>query len=707
MNIFKEAVPVWKKGCEKEKNLTLIFRNILKKSDNCLISLSCSSLYQIFINGNFIATGPARAAHGYYKVDTIDISRYLTNNTNIITIYVAGYNVKSFYHLNQPAFLCAEIICSGKVVAATGKSGFEATKYTERIQKVQRYSYQRPFCEVYKADENFGGININPGFSFQKTELANTGKKNFIPRDVYYSEYNKRFAKSIIMEGEATFFNEVLRRYDDRALTYEAEDFLFDRNELEVESTLNAGKINFSNIKQTEQTADNVLIRNNTFKVFDMGINTTGIIDFEISVNSDTEVYFTFDEILKDGFVDYTRMECCNVIIWHLKKGKYHITSFEPYTLRYLCASVFGSEAEISDLNIISVGFPDSLCTFSSGSEKLDLIYNSALETFRQNVSDIYMDCPSRERAGWLCDSFFTARTEYELTGKSVVEKAFLNNFIIPDSFPGVPDGMLPMCYPSDAIGKHHIPNWAMWFVLELEEYLERTADREFIEKAKEKVYGILNFLKIYENEDKLLEKLDGWIFVEWSQANKLVQDINFPTNMLYARFKKAIGNLYNDEKLLEESNELQRKIRELSYFNGFFHDRALINENKKAKVTDEITETCQYYAFFMETATKDTFPELWNTLICDFGPHRRENNKWENIYFSNAFIGNYLRLDLLAKYRYHQQLLCEIEGYFYNMAKTTGTLWEHDNTFASCNHAFTSHIIVWLRNGGNKFGKS
>ena len=27
------------------------------------------------------------------------------------------------------------------------------------------------------------------------------------------------------------------------------------------------------------------------------------------------------------------------------------------------------------------------------------------------------MDCPSRERAGWLCDSYFTAKTEYVLTG--------------------------------------------------------------------------------------------------------------------------------------------------------------------------------------------------------------------------------------------------------------------------------------------------
>ena len=59
----------------------------------------------------------------------------------------------------------------------------------------------------------------------------------------------------------------------------------------------------------------------------------------------------------------------------------------------------------------------------------MDSIFNAAVETFKQNTLDIYMDCPSRERAGWLCDSFFTARAEHYLTGASTVEKNFLENF--------------------------------------------------------------------------------------------------------------------------------------------------------------------------------------------------------------------------------------------------------------------------------------
>ena len=91
------------------------------------------------------------------------------------------------------------------------------------------------------------------------------------------------------------------------------------------------------------------------------------------------------------------------------------------------------------------------------------------------------MDCPSRERAGWLCDSFFTARVEYVLTGTCTVEKVFLENFLLADQFEHLPEGMLPMCYPADHYDGVFIPNWAMWFVLELEEYLVRSGDTELI----------------------------------------------------------------------------------------------------------------------------------------------------------------------------------------------------------------------------------
>ena len=53
--------------------------------------------------------------------------------------------------------------------------------------------------------------------------------------------------------------------------------------------------------------------------------------------------------------------------------------------------------------------------------------------------------------------------------------------------------------------------------------------------------------------------------------------------------------------------------------------------------------------------------------------------------------------LSLLFREGLHERLRDDIVGYFYNMAKRTGTLWENDTEVASCNHGFASHVLLWL----------
>ncbi|MBQ2880698.1 MAG: hypothetical protein IJE40_00370, partial [Clostridia bacterium] len=101
--------------------------------------------------------------------------------------------------------------------------------------------------------------------------------------------------------------------------------------------------------------------------------------------------------------------------------------------------------------------------------------------------------------------------------------------------------------------------------------------------------------------------------------------------------------------------------------------------------------------------ASPETHPKLWKTLTEDFGPYRVKEGKYPNIHPANAFIGNYLRLDILYRYGLHSQLLDEIKGYFLYMAEKTGTLWENISDTASCNHGFASYVAYWLINIRNK----
>ncbi len=81
-----------------------------------------------------------------------------------------------------------------------------------------------------------------------------------------------------------------------------------------------------------------------------------------------------------------------------------------------------------------------------------------------------------------------------------------------------------------------------------------------------------------------------------------------------------------------------------------------------------------------------------------DFGPPRADTGAFPAVHPANAFIGNYLRLMLLEDDGRYEQMLSEIKEYFYYMAESTGTLWEHISTQASCIHGFASYVVHFIR---------
>lgn len=705
---FIKALPVWEEGKENELNYWLQFRTQAQGGKKNVLALTGSCAYTVKVNGEFVAFGPARCAHGFYRVDELDITSRCTKEENIIAISVFGYNCNSYYHLNQPSFLCAELICDGKVTAATGSDGFIARYMSEHERKTEKFSFQRTFTEVYNLGTDYRDFEIFSDVSaFDTVKLVKTADKKFIVRDSSLNTYYHVPAKKIVCRGSFTVgdYSSVIgygRHIKDISPIQKG----FTLDEITTNSLLEARNIENHDIEKTDIPSDGAKIAKNHFAVFEMERNTTGEIEFDITCENDTELLVTFSELIeKEGEpVDFRHAGVVSVVIWRLKKGSYRLSTAEPYTGMYIKFAAENSDISVSHVGMNYFGADKPAKAYIGNDAELRDIFDAALETYRQNTFTVYMDCPSRERAGWLCDSFFTSRVEKTLTGKSETEKVFLENFLLPDSFEAIPQGMLPMCYPGDHLNGNFIPNWAMWYILELEEYLARTGDRALIDSAKEKVYALLAYLLPFENEYSLLEKLKGWVFVEWSKSNELTQDVNFPTNMLYARMLESVARLYDDEAAHSKAQRIKQNVNDMSFTGEFYCDNAIRSESGKLVLSGKYTESCQYYAFFCGTATFESRPQLWETLLRDFGPGRvgvwpdfREDAKWKNVYPSNAFIGDYLRLELIFLSGNNEKLIENIKGFFTKMARTTGTLWENETSNASCNHGFASHVIYWM----------
>ena len=700
---FAKAQPVWAKGLEKEKNITLgLYKKISYEKGKAVLKVAVSGFYKVFLNGEFLYFGPARCAHGYYRVDEIELP--LKKGENHIAIEAVNYYVNSFYSLMQKGFIQAELTSDGEVSAATGAAdgkAFELLQLNERIRKVQRYSFQRPFAEAYNLSEDYCGWRVGEnGENALEVETVTTESKRLLPRNIPLNEFTKAFPDCKVCAGRVKTGVRPERYRKDRSLIYikePASGNLEGYYESELTEHLSDEVQEFFTEKlsrQSEPYSSKTRLGNKEFEILSYPCEKTGFITADINCLSEGTLYFLFDEILTEGGdIDPLRLECCNVIKINLKKGKYRFMSAEPYGFKHIKLICLGGELEINNLSITETVCPVPIIfDFKTDDEGLNKILAAARETFIQNSFDIFTDCPTRERAGWLCDSFFLGRAEKSFTGKNLIERNFLENFLLPEGFQNIPEGMLPMCYPADVDGGGFIPNWAMWFILELKDYKERTGEGEFVTLFKNRVYRLLDWFKQYENNDGLLECLPGWVFVEWSKANDFVKDVNFPTNMLYSSALYAAGELFGDEELKQKAERLKITVRERSFDGEFFRDNE-VYENGNLVSTQNRTETCQYYAFFTGVATKELYPELWKKLSVEFGPDRAEKGAYPEIHPSNAFIGNFLRLELLCKNGYYAQLLEEIKGYFLYMAERTGTLWEHKDTYASCNHGFASYV--------------
>jgi alpha-L-rhamnosidase len=141
----------------------------------------------------------------------------------------------------------------------------------------------------------------------------------------------------------------------------------------------------------------------------------------------------------------------------------------------------------------------------------------------------------------------------------------------------------------------------------------------------------------------------------------------------------------------------MKAAIRELSWNGEFFEENAVRDELGKLIKTGHTTETCQYYAFYFDTASPDEYPELFEKMITQFGPKRNTEVVYPEVYPSNAIVGNYLRLELMIRYGYKEQVLEECCDFFLGMAEMTGTLWEHSRLDASLNHGFASMAAVYI----------
>ena len=427
---FAKAAPVWAKGRAEEMNVTLAFSAAFELRDandvaNAILRVTGASCYRITVNGKYAGYGPARGPHGWFRIDEWKIGDKLISGQNFVTIEVAGYNSNSFDLLDQPSFLQAEIVDGkGRVVAATLASParsivpFTALDFTGiRVQKVQRYSFQRPFIEVYNLHER----TIE---SFEDVELERQPEVKYLPRRAPYPEFTIYEPKAWLKRGTVAVDQDFKNFWRDRSLVNigpELKGYKLDELEVVLSDEVQRLKTTFSDDKPLELGAT---FKEGDVQIVDFGAEYCGFFGMQVATKGETEIVLTFDEILNsEGDVNFLRLGTCSAIKWSIDVDEPNrpLEALSPQVGRYAKIHCLKGSFTLNKFFLREYAYPKTRdASFDCSDKRLNKVYQAAALTFRENSVDVFMDCPHRERAGWLCDSFFTARSAFDFTGTPI-----------------------------------------------------------------------------------------------------------------------------------------------------------------------------------------------------------------------------------------------------------------------------------------------
>ncbi len=689
--MWKKAVPVYAENLKDEMNTHIMLSQSIPSLEGCSIKISAAFFYKLYINDVFVGFGPARTAKGYARVDRYDLTPYNNKSGNQIKIEVVGYACSSYYVPKQPSFVICEVMRKKEVLLYTGRD-FSCYVLDQYLNKTRRFSGQRCFTEV----RDFG-------LHTRRVPMEEVKAPIWRERIVPYPLYKEVFASKILSGGSFSCDP-----------TTDVSAWKFDGGNKEKWGFFDEDNLDYSpftyvkSLKQVKTFDSSPLplrLCGGEYAIIDLEKIEVGFIKLFANAAKNSDIIIAFSEYLTSDIFHFGKIDCENVLEYILPEGEHNIESFDVYTLRYLAVFVKSGEIELNRVGVKTYEFnTDAVLKPSLEDKKLEAVYNAAVRTFAHNAVDLYTDCPSRERAGWLCDSYFTAKAEYFLTGKCLVEEAFLENYRLYENEGDLPIGALPMCYPADIpFEAKFIPQWNMWYVLEVCEFLNQRSPDFNKELFRKSVMGIIGFLAEYENEYGLLEDLPEWNFVEWTTANEWVLNVNYPTNFLYSAVLDAAYSLYGDANLKEKAALVRETAKRLSFNGEVFTDNAVRDENGVLKNTGNISEANQYYAILFGKADIESpaYKALKEHILDGF--KKFEKGQSPDKYTSvNAFIGFYLRMMVLLDMGEKTLLLGDIKNFFYDMAKTTGTLWEYKEGLGSRDHGFAS-FVAYIINEATK----
>lgn len=511
-----------------------VFKSSFKAKANALMTanISADTRYRLYINGNFVCDGPSKGTEYNWSYEQPDLTRFLKNGLNEITIRVIYYPAGTSIGLNAFRKGHAAIWFDGTLI----EDGIERKIVSDNnftCERVDSIKYNYP---------NFGlQPSVSP-FEHHLGEYRTTPIKCHNDYPVSLKRYNTYGAEQTYPLSPRTI--PLLRPEDPKHFT-----------------VVKIGK---------------------GFIELDAGRYVTAMLDLKIcgeagktAVITYGECYYTNEDGSKEQR-DNTNGIIMGVTEKILLTGKEQI--FAPFSYRAFRYIRISADTDLLKLNNDStyseIYYPLNIeAEFTCSNEYYNRMWETSIHTLRCCNHELMVDCPYYEQQQYDMDvelqSLYMSclSTDTRMIKKAITDMAHSQ----------IPEGMLRANYPSGI--SQIIADFPLYWIFMLLDYLKRTGDISFVASMNGTMQKILDTYHRRIDKDGLIGRTEYWQFVDWVpgwECGVPLFDSNEPMtvdSLLYAAALKtaaeisnALGNKFFAEEYLSRQKKLITAVNTVCY---------------------------------------------------------------------------------------------------------------------------------------------
>ena len=521
-NVFHRQLESVDLPCNEHRNRHILFRKKLNidSTDKAVMHITADDYYKLYINGQFVCSGPATAYPQKYGYNTVDVTEFLTLGTNTVavhTLYQGLINRVFVSGDNRHGLLC-DLVVGDKTVVCSDTSWL-THKHTG-FEELDEVGYHTPFMEHYDSTAREVGFEA-PNFD-----------------DSYWVSAKKAEFADYILEPQNTK-SLVFERIAPASITKKCNEMLIDFGAMYVGYLEACAK----------------------------------------GKNGDTITLRFSSELDENGKARYNlRANCKYEEKWTLSGKTDTLEQFDYKAFRY-AEITLPPDVEITELYLLARHYPFKLkCGVNDivfPDNKYKQILDLCLHTMKYGVQEVIQDCMEREKGFYVGDGCYTALTHAILTGddsivRKLIDDAFFSSFIT--------DGLVTCL---DCSHMQEIAEFPLMLISLVLWHYRIFGDKDYLKATYPKVTKLLDSYKREYEKENLLCMLDKWCVVEWPWGFRDGYDVDIregiicrePHVALNAYYLNAIRTANEIAKIIGKNTYRDEKPVIESFYNAFYNE--------------------------------------------------------------------------------------------------------------------------------------